>query len=225
MKYRCVVFDLDGTLVDTIRDIAEAMNKSLTFHGFSPVPPEKYPEMVGWGINKLAWLALAESKDEKAAGENAEKVAAAAARFYAETPLAYSKPYPGIPELVAELARERVSMAVISNKPDPVTRLVINGLFPENPFRAVRGEIPGTPRKPDPGAVWELLAQMDRSPRETVLVGDSEIDMETAHNVGCLALGVSWGFRPRSVLEKVGAGRIIDTPGEMLNLIRNPRRY
>jgi phosphoglycolate phosphatase len=223
MKYTCVIFDLDGTLVDTIRDIAESMNKSLIFHGFSPVPWEKYPRMVGWGIKKLAWLALAESEDEAAAEENAEKVAAGAACFYAEAPLVYSKPYPGIPETVTELARKQVRMAVITNKPDPVARLVVDGLFPGNPFRAVRGELPGFPRKPDPAVVWELLVQMDRTPRETVFVGDSEIDMETAHGAGCFALGVSWGFRPRNVIEKAGADKIIDRPGEIPELIRDTR--
>jgi phosphoglycolate phosphatase len=223
MKYTCVIFDLDGTLVDTIGDIAGSMNKSLIFHGFSPVLPEKYPPMVGWGIKKLARLALAESAGEAAAEENAEKVAAKAASFYEEAPLVYSKPYPGIPEAVAELAGKRVRMAVISNKPDPVARLVIEKLFPGNPFHAVRGEIPGVPRKPDPAAVWELLVQMDRTPREAVFIGDSEIDMETARNAGCFALGVSWGFRPRNLIEQAGAGKIIDKPGEIPALIRDTR--
>jgi phosphoglycolate phosphatase len=223
MKYKCVIFDLDGTLVDTIGDIAESMNKSLTLHGFAPVPWEKYPSMVGWGIKKLARLALAESADEAAAEENAEKVAAGAARFYAEAPLVHSRPYPGIPEAVAELAGKQVKMAVISNKPDPVARLVIEGLFPGKPFSAVRGEIPGFPRKPDPAAVWELLVQMDRTPRETVFAGDSEIDMETARSAGCFALGVSWGYRPRLLIEQAGAGRIIDKPGEIPALLRDTR--
>jgi phosphoglycolate phosphatase len=223
MKYNCVIFDLDGTLVDTIEDIAESMNKSLVFYGFSPVPREKYPRMVGWGIKKLAWLALAESANEDTAEKNAEKVAAGAARFYEETPLIYSKPYPGIPETVAKLARKQVSMAVISNKPDPVARLVVEGLFPGSPFHAVRGEIPGFPRKPDPAAVWELLVQMDRTPRETILIGDSEIDMETARGAGCFALGVSWGYRPRRLIEQAGAGRIVDEPGEIPALIRDTR--
>jgi phosphoglycolate phosphatase len=223
MKYRCVIFDLDGTLVDTIGDIAESMNKSLISYGFSPVSREKYPRMVGWGIKKLAWLALAESVNEAEAEKNAEKVAAGAARFYAEAPLVYSKPYPGIPETVAELARKQVRMAVISNKPDPVARLVVEGLFPGNPFRAVRGEVPGFPRKPDPAAVWELLVRMDRTPRETVFVGDSEIDMETARGAGCFALGVSWGFRSRQVIEQAGAGMIIDRPDEIPALIRDTR--
>ncbi|MDR2258564.1 MAG: HAD family hydrolase [Treponema sp.] len=223
MKYNCVIFDLDGTLVDTIGDIAESMNKSLVFYGFSPVPREKYPRMVGWGVKKLAWLALAESAGEAVAEEKAEKVAAGAARFYAEAPLVYSKPYSGIPETVAELARKQVKMAVISNKPDPVARLVVEGLFPGNPFRAIRGEIPGLPRKPDPAAVWELLVQMDRTPRETVFVGDSEIDMETARSAGCFALGVGWGYRPRQVIEEAGAGMIIDRPDEIPALIRDTR--
>ncbi|MDR0624376.1 MAG: HAD family hydrolase [Treponema sp.] len=223
MKYNCVIFDLDGTLVDTIGDIAGSMNKSLVFYGFPPVPVDRYPAMVGWGIKKLARLALAESVTEAEAEKNAEKVAAAAARFYGEAPLVHSKPYPGIPETVAELARKKVSMAVISNKPDTTARLVVEGLFPGHPFHAIRGEIPGFPRKPDPAAVWELLVQMDRTPRETVFTGDSEIDMETARRAGCFALGVSWGYRPRHLIEQAGAGLIIDDPGEIPALIRDTR--
>ncbi|MDR0387841.1 MAG: HAD family hydrolase [Treponema sp.] len=221
MKFTCVIFDLDGTLVDTLDDIARSMNRALEVRGFPPVGREAYTAMVGWGIKRLASLALPPEagKDEK----TVETVAADAVRFYAEEPLVYSRPYAGIQELVPELRRRRVKTAVLTNKPDPVARLVIAGLFPPGSFDAVQGESPGRPRKPDPTALWELLMELGRTPRDTIFAGDSEVDMETAKAAECHALGVSWGFRGREALKKAGAQRIIDTPSELLDIIQETR--
>ncbi|MDR2104104.1 MAG: HAD family hydrolase [Treponema sp.] len=219
MKYKCVIFDLDGTLVDTLEDIAYSMNRALEEHGFPPAPLGEYPKMVGWGIKKLAYLALPSAVREGGAGEAAaEAVAADASRFYAERPLGCSKPYPGIPELLAELRGKKIKTAVLTNKPDRTARLVIGGLFLPGSFDAVYGERPGIPRKPDPASAWDLLLELDSTPRETVFIGDSEIDIETARAAQCHALGVSWGFRSREILEKAGADRIIDLPRELLEL-------
>lgn len=220
MKFKCIIFDLDGTLVDTIADIAASMNRALALHSFPPLIPSEYTKIVGWGIKRLAFLALPLTEQRKeSAQELAEGIAKDATRFYAESPLVYSKPYPGIPELIAELNRKHIKIAVLTNKPDPVARLVVQGLFPLGSFNAIHGDTPGVSRKPDPGVVWDMLVELDSTPRETVLVGDSEIDMETAHNANCHALGVSWGFRPRQVLEKSGAERIIDKPEELLGIV------
>jgi phosphoglycolate phosphatase len=219
MKYKCVIFDLDGTLVDTLEDIACSMNRALEARGFPPVPPGEYRNMVGWGINKLAYLALPAAVREEGAGEAAAAaVAADASRFYAERPLVYSKPYPGIPEVLAELRGKKIKTAVLTNKPNRVARLVIEGLFSSGSFDAVYGERPGVPRKPDPASTWDLLVELDRTPRETVFIGDSEIDIETARAAQCHALGASWGFRSRDVLENAGADRIIGRPRELLEL-------
>jgi phosphoglycolate phosphatase len=220
MKYHCVLFDLDGTLVDTIADIAQSMNQALGQFGFAPRKAEEYPALVGRGIGNLAMDCLGpEFRNE----QNAARVAEAAARLYREQPVAHSRPYPEIPELLAALSRWKIHSAVLSNKPDPVARLVIEGLFPPGSFEMVQGEIPGVPRKPDPGAAWDMLVQLGCTPRETILVGDSEVDMETARNIGCFPLGVSWGFRPARVLEEAGAARIITSPLEVLDLIRETR--
>jgi phosphoglycolate phosphatase len=221
MKFKSLIFDLDGTLVDTIADIAASMNKALARHSFPPLIPSEYTQIVGWGIKRLAFLALPlEEQRKPGAEELAEAVAQDAAQFYAESPLAYSKPYPGMLEAVAELKRKKIKTAVVTNKPDPVARLVMQGLFPLGSFDRIRGDQPGTPRKPDPSVIWDILVELDGTPKETILVGDSEIDVETAHNSNCHAVGVSWGFRPRQVLEKAGADRIIDTPEELLNFIK-----
>ncbi|MDR2742387.1 MAG: HAD family hydrolase [Treponema sp.] len=221
MKFTCVIFDLDGTLVDTLDDIARSMNRALEANGFPSADREAYASMVGWGIKRLASLALPPEagRDEK----TVEAVAACAVRFYAEEPLVHSRPYPGVPELLGELKRRRVKTAVLTNKPDPVARLVIGGLFPPGYFDILQGEIPGRPRKPDPASLWEILMELGRTPRDTIFAGDSEVDMETARAAECLALGVSWGFRSREALEKAGARRIIDSPGELLSLIQETR--
>ena len=211
-----VIFDCDGTLVDTLEDIAAAMNRSLNLHGFPPVPLEKYPAMVGWGIVKLAQLALPE---EARSDETIQAAAADAVRIYNEQPLIKTKPYPGMRELAAELKSRKIKTAVLSNKPDPVLAQVIEGLFPAGTFNAVRGERPGGTRKPDPALVWDLLVELNMSPHNTLFMGDSEIDIETARNAGCYPLGVNWGYRTREELEAAGAARIIDRPDEVWELL------
>jgi phosphoglycolate phosphatase len=220
MKFRCVIFDLDGTLVDTLADIALSMNSALEAHGFPRLPEDAYSSLVGWGIRRLAYLALPEAARNES---SAMAVAADAARFYAERPLVHSKPYPGIVELIAELKRLKIKTAVLSNKPDALTQQVIDGLFPRYCFDIVQGETADFPRKPDPASTWDILIQLGFPPRETIFAGDSEVDMETARAAECCALGVSWGFRSREALLKAGALRIIDSPGELLELIKNTR--
>jgi phosphoglycolate phosphatase len=216
MKYRCVIFDLDGTLADTLEDIAVSMNRALEGRGFPPLALEAYKKIIGWGIRHLALNALPEeARDE----ETVDLVAEEARRFYVEKPLVHSRPYPGMADLAAELRRRKVRTAVFSNKPDLVSQLVVEGLFPRGTFDLVQGEIPGLPRKPDPAGAWEILVRLELTPRETILMGDSEVDMETAINTGCFPLGVSWGFRPREVLEKAGAARIIERPEELLKML------
>jgi phosphoglycolate phosphatase len=218
MKFRCIIFDLDGTLANTIEDIAWSMNSALEHAGFPPVAPEKYPALVGRGIQQLASAVL-----PYAARAQAAALASMAAQLYAENPLVRTKPYPGIIQLMPELKRQKVKLAVLSNKPDPITQQVIDGLFPAGTFSRVRGAVPELPCKPDPAGVWEILDELEKTPRETIIVGDSEVDMETAHAANCHALAVTWGFRERHILEAAGAERIIDQPEELLALIKAVR--
>lgn len=220
MRFKCVVFDLDGTLVNTLEDIALAMNTALLERGFPALPGGAYAGIVGNGIRRLAYLALPEEKrDEKLAGELAER----ATRLYAEKPVVHSQIYQGILELVFSLRNLKIRTAVLTNKPDPVARMVIDRLFPAGTFEAVQGELPGVPRKPDPASTWELMMRLDVTPRETIFAGDSEVDLETALAAECSPLLVSWGFRSREALEKAGAPRIIDSPGELLALVQETR--
>ena len=213
LKHKGIIFDLDGTLIDTLGDIAASMNKALKLKGFPELPAEEYKGKVGWGINRLAFLSLPENERKQ---ETADLVAADASEFYAENPLNYSRPYPGIPELISALKQRKIRMSVLTNKPDPVAQMVIARIFPTDTFECVRGEINGYPKKPDPACVWELLVDLDLMPANIIFVGDSEIDMEIAISSGCYALGVSWGYRTRELIENAGAKRIIDNPNELL---------
>jgi phosphoglycolate phosphatase len=218
MRFKCVIFDLDGTLVNTLEDIALAMNAALRERGYPALPAGAYAGIVGNGIRRLAYLAMG-GGDETAAGELAER----AAQLYAERPVVHSGIYPGVQELLFALRDLRIRTAVLTNKPDPVARMVISRLFPPGAFEAVQGETPGVPRKPDPASTWELLMKLDVTPRETIFAGDSEVDLETARAAECSPVLVSWGFRSREALEKAGAPRIIDRPEELVGLIRDTR--
>jgi phosphoglycolate phosphatase len=138
-------------------------------------------------------------------------------KIYSENPLTYAKPYPGILELVSALRGKKVKTAVLTNKRDSVAQKVISGLFPIGSFDYVQGETHGKPRKPDPSCVWELLVGLDLVPANTIFIGDSEVDIETAVAAGCFPMGVSWGYRSREILKKAGARHIIDTPCELLD--------
>jgi len=216
MKHRGVIFDLDGTLVDTLRDIAASMNKALETHGFPVLEIEAYRDKVGWGIRQLAFLCLQAVGVKDSLEKNAEMVAADAVRFYTEEPVVKTIVYPGMLELLAELRRKKIKTAVLTNKNDQTAQLVISRLFPVDSFNIVRGETKGSPRKPDPACVWDLLVEMDLNPADVIFAGDSEVDMETAVTSGCFPLGVSWGYRSLQTIINAGARQVIDKPEELM---------
>jgi phosphoglycolate phosphatase len=221
MRFKCIIFDLDGTLANTLEDIAAAMNHALETRGLSALSLGSYAKIVGDGLWNLAREALPPS------ARDAETVDAAcrdAMDYYREHPADHAKLYPGIAELIAELQgrsdrRTRIKTAVLSNKPNLLTQMVIGTLFPRHNFDLVFGERPAFPLKPDPAATWDLITELDISPRETLFVGDSEIDLATAQAAECNFLGAAWGFRGRQALQAAGANRIIDHPGELLELL------
>ncbi|MHC6204311.1 HAD family hydrolase [Breznakiellaceae bacterium SP9] len=215
--FRCVIFDLDGTLVDTIHDIALSMNAALRDNGFPPVPPADFYAKVGWGIKRLAQLCL--PPDLSCSSELVDTIAAAATRIYSENPLTLSKPYPGMLELVATLRSRNIRTAVLTNKPDRPAHLIVQGLFPPASFDSICGDKPERLRKPSPISTWDILSELDVSPANTLFAGDSEVDIQTALASGCFPLGVSWGYRPRDTLEKAGAARIIEHPSAFLDLV------
>lgn len=211
-----VIFDLDGTLLDTIGDLAVACNSVLAVRGLPQHSYEAYCSFVGNGIMRLVERALPEPLRTP---ENVALVRADFVRFYTEHIDTYTKPYAGISELLAELVRQGVRLAVASNKFQAGTEKLVRLFFPEIPFAAVLGQRPGVPLKPDPAVVEEILAATGAARERTLYVGDSGIDMQTAAAAGVRSVGVSWGFRAREELVEAGAGRIVDRAGEILEAL------
>ncbi|MFW6051383.1 MAG: HAD family hydrolase [Myxococcota bacterium] len=209
---RGVLFDLDGTLADTLDDIAGAMNHVLRERGMPTHGRDAYRDFVGSGVEALVRRA-APSAD----ADPAELTRAFRAR-YGKHMFDRTRPYPGVPDALRDLASRGVPMAVLSNKPHEPTRAMVARLFPEVPFREVRGARPGATLKPDPASALELAEVLGLAPAEVAYVGDTKIDMETACRAGMVPVGVLWGFRRRDELEAHGARRLLHHPRDLTTL-------
>jgi phosphoglycolate phosphatase len=221
MTFRAVMFDLDGTLLDTLADIARAANQALDREGMPAHPAADYRAFIGDGVAMLIRRALPPDHLEDAL------IARCVDGFHD----AYSRcwddrtrPYDGIPELLDALAARDLSLTVLSNKPDDFTRLYGERYLAPWPFRAVVGQRDHVPRKPDPAGALEVADRLGIDPGAFVYVGDSGVDMKTARAAGMFAVGASWGFRPVEELRAAGARAIIDHPSELLGLIDGPAR-
>ena len=194
MKYRLVLFDLDGTLLDTLDDLSEAVNDAMVRRGLPGHSRQEYMSMVGHGVRNLVKQALpAEIQEDDSL------VDAALADFkayYTAHIDVHTHPYPGMPEVVRKLHEAGVQLAVVSNKFQEGAEYLVRKMFPGIPFAAVLGNRPGYPLKPDPEIVGEVLRRTGVRREEAVLVGDSPTDMKTAANGGIDAIAVSWGYRP-----------------------------
>ncbi len=216
MDKKLVVFDLDGTLLNTIDDLGMAANHMLAELGLPQHPLEQYPFMVGNGITKLIERALPE------AYRTAEQIAAAREiflRYYGEHCMDLSRPYPGIDELLTELVGLGVKVAVASNKYKEGVVKLIRHFFPTIPWCAVEGHTGTRPTKPDPAIVYDIMAVADVTSAQVLYVGDSGVDVDTAARACVDCVAVSWGFRPRTELIEHGATRIIDHPCELLQYL------
>ncbi len=193
MKYKLVIFDLDGTLLDTLDDLSAAVNHAMQQRGFPLHTRDEYMKMVGHGARNLMSQALPmEHKDDEALID----AALADFRTYYNAHIdVYTKPFPGIQELIAALHQKGVMLAVASNKFQEGTEHLIKEFFPEIPFVAVLGNRQGFPLKPDPEVVGEVLRKAGISQDQAVMVGDSDTDMETAANGGIQGIAVNWGYR------------------------------
>lgn len=216
---KAVIFDLDGTLVDTIDDIAAAVNAALEKFGFPPRRREELYRMVGNGMRNLARRAVPEGVEDP---EVIDGCVAEAVERYAEKPAVFTRPYPGVDELLAELRRRRIPSAILSNKPHPLTVLVVDAVFPGHAFRVVQGEKPGVPRKPDPSAPLAIAAELGAAPEEVLYLGDSDVDVHTARAAGFYPVGAAWGFRGRDELREAGAEAIVEAPLDLLSLLDSP---
>lgn len=204
---KLVIFDLDGTLLNTIADLANSTNHALKKLGYPIHKIEEYNFMVGNGINKLFERALPEGEKTE---ENVLRVRQEFVPYYDEHNADESRPYPGIPALLETLQTEGVQLAVASNKYQAATEKLVAHYFPNIRFIAVLGQREGVKVKPDPTIVEDILRIANVEKKEVLYVGDSGVDMQTAINAGVTSCGVTWGFRPRTELESFHPDYIID---------------
>ena len=199
-----ILWDLDGTLIDTLDDLGEAVSHTLRLRGLPTHGREDYRRMVGHGVRNLVKRALEASgvqiEDTPDGDAFLDEALADFKAYYSAHIDVYSKPYPGIPELLAELDAAGVKLAVVSNKFQEGTDHLIREFFPKIRFAAILGNRPGFPLKPDPAIVEEALALAGVSRSDALLIGDSPTDMHTAENGGIDSLAVSWGYRTREDL-------------------------
>lgn len=214
MPAELVIFDLDGTLVSSLRDIGESVNECLELLGLPTHPVERYRYMVGEGVPMLCRRAIGQSHPHYLA----RLIELTRAR-YRTRPLQHTLPYPEIPGLVEKLAAARTPLAVLSNKPHDMTTTIVRAFWPGQTFFRVQGYDREARRKPDPAHALAICAAAGVAPAEAWLVGDTPTDIETARNAGMRCAAVTWGFRAREDLVAAGAGVIVDSTDELRGVL------
>lgn len=210
---KLVIFDLDGTLLNTIADLGDACNYALRTMGYSEHALATYNYMVGNGVRKL--IERAEPDADKA---TIDRLLELFREYYDEHSTDHTTPYPGIPELLTRLHENGVAIAVASNKYQSAVDRIIPHFFPDIPFVATMGQIEDRPVKPDPSIVFAILNKYPTPKSDVLYVGDSAVDMETARRACIDSVGVTWGFRPVSELRGAYADNIVTSPSEIITL-------
>ena len=211
------IFDLDGTLTDTLESLVYATNQTLENLGLNPITVEQCRMFVGNGARKLVMAALEASGDgELTYMEEAMKLYL---KIFSENCLYHVKPYEGILELLKNLQERGIRLAVHSNKPHEQAVDVVRNIFGDGIFDIVQGQEEGLARKPDPAGVVRIAGQMGVDIKDCIYIGDSEVDIQTGSNAGIPAVGAAWGFRGRTLLSEAGAKIIIDRPEELLHYV------
>lgn len=212
---KAVLFDLDGTLVNSLSDLAAATNKALFKNGFAQHGVEEFNYFVGDGIPKMIARSLPENCRDN---ETAKRVKADFFDYYSKHYADTTTVYDGMPELVSELKKRGIAVAVLSNKAQTMADAVVKKLYGDI-FDIVRGMRDGVPGKPDPSAALAVMSELNVKPTECAIVGDSGMDVAAAVNCGALPIGVLWGFRTEDELKSNGAEFIIDTPKQLLEIV------
>ncbi len=209
--------DVDGTLLDTLQDLADSMNSTLRHFGFPVHELEKYKYFLGDGMENLVRRSLPDSAktDSRLISRCIEMMR----QIYDRNWNVKSRPYPGIPELLDALSVRGLKMAVLSNKPHVLTQRVIEGLLPAWRFEVVMGECPPAPRKPDPSSALKIADRLGVEPACFLYLGDTATDMKTSNGAGMYAVGALWGFRNAEELIQGGAKKLIAKPAELLELL------
>lgn len=216
MTYRALLSDLDGTLLDTLKDIADSANEVLVRSGFPPHQIESYRYFVGAGMKTLACKALPADHHDDA---SVDEITALIEEEYSKRWQDNTRPYPGIPELLDTLTTSGIRMAILSNKPQGPVEQMVSALLSPWHFEIVAGARPSFPLKPDATAALQIARQMNLSPSEFLYMGDSAIDMQTASAAGMYPIGVLWGFRTADELLSGGAKVLIQKPSHLLWLL------
>ena len=207
-----IIFDLDGTLLNTLEDIADCANETLSRCGEQGHEVEAYRYFVGNGLKVLVERIMPQESPEN----KIEQGIAAFQSIYEQGWCKKSHPYSGIEVMLRTLKNSGIKLAVLSNKPDAFTQKCVAHFFPDITFGAVAGKKDGVPAKPDPMMALKILDELKVSPSQGLFVGDSSVDMKTGTNAGMRIIGVDWGFRPKPELIAAGAKLIISSPGELI---------
>lgn len=216
MKYKAVIFDLDGTLLDTLEDLADSVNRVLDDRGLPIHPTEAYRQFIGSGAAMLVSRALPrEKRNEKLETDCLDEFR----KVYSSNWNKKTRPYEGIPALLDALIAKDIKMAVLTNKPQNFAELCVQEFLSGWEFAEVCGQREGVPMKPHPAGPQEIARSFNIPPEECLFLGDSGVDMITAVNAGMFPVGALWGFRSEKELRESGADRIIDKPMELLELL------
>jgi phosphoglycolate phosphatase len=215
MRFDAIIFDLDGTLLDTLDDIADSANAVLARRGFPTHPVEAYRYFVGDGVQKLIQRVLPADAREELGDTCLREMR----EEYGRNWNVKTRPYDGVPELLDELTARGLKLAVLSNKPDRFTKMCVDDLLAAWTFEVVAGQGPGFPHKPDPEGALEVARRLDTPPGRIAFVGDSGIDMRTAVSAGMYAVGVLWGYRTIEELMEDGARALLEQPDRLLEIV------
>lgn len=219
--FKAVLFDLDGTLLYTLTDVADAMNEALVHFGFSPHPVEAYKYFTGESVETEAKRALPESARDP---EFVRKVAVYSEEIYDKCWGDNTHPYPGIPELLMELQHRGLFLVTLSNKNDRFTKVMVKKLLPGRQFEIVQGALPDVPLKPDPTMALQIAKKLRIPPEQFLYLGDTSTDMKTAVSTGMFPVGCLWGYRTADELLDSGAKILTDNPLDVLRVIDNPQK-
>ena len=219
-RYKAVLFDLDGTLLDTLEDITDSINEALKNYNWGSIGVDSVRRLVGNGARKLVKGVLAEINPGQTYSDNTFDT------FFSEYSVIYrknsevkTKPYKGVSELLEWLKNQGIYTGVLSNKPHSITIDVLQFYFPCHKFDFIAGQREGVPRKPDPAGAIEFCETLGLSANEVLFVGDSEVDLETGQNAGIDCVGVLWGFRDEDTLKKCGAKALIKSPADLKSFL------
>ncbi len=217
--YACdlVIFDLDGTLIDSLPDIAASLNHVMGQMGLPQYPQRDYNKFIGNGVDMLVSRALGPRHIKHAA-----EVKAAYKTYYSQHSVDFTVPFPGIVPMLSQLHRQGVKLAILTNKPGVVADCVVRSLFAPELFIAVRGESSQVPLKPDPKGALDIALLAGVEPSRCFFIGDSRMDIQAAQRAGMMPIGVAWGYEPEAELREEGAAAILQRPMDLLDLMKQP---